>query len=54
MGMLYELYDTEWRSISVVQALSFREAQEAFEPFHKGIFWLENVRSGETQKVLLE
>jgi hypothetical protein len=51
--MTYELYDTEWCSISVVEAKNFKEASEAFESFHKGMFWLEHIRSGETKKVRL-
>jgi hypothetical protein len=50
---MYELYDTEWRSLSVVEARSFREARAAFEPFYKGTFWIEHIRSGETKKVRL-
>ena len=51
--MIYELYDKEWRSISVAQAQNFKEARAAFEPFFKGEFWIEHIQSGETKRVRL-
>jgi hypothetical protein len=51
--MTYELYDTKWRLLKVTSARSFKEAITTFEPFHKGMFWVEHARSGEARKVRL-
>jgi hypothetical protein len=51
--MTYELYDSEWKAVSSVQARSFKEARAAFAALFKGSFWVEHTRSGEAKKVRL-
>jgi hypothetical protein len=51
--MTYELYDSEWKAVSSIQARSFKEARAAFAALFKGSFWVEHTRSGEAKKVRL-